>query len=211
MPDPLGNFHYTWPFLAAALAGYLLGSIPFGLLLTRVAGGGDLRTIGSGNIGATNVLRTGHKGLAVLTLFLDGGKGAAAALIGKAFGPDMMVLAAAGAFLGHLFPIWLGFRGGKGVATFLGVTLGIDPLTGLACCAIWLATAGLFRISSLAALVAAAAAPFLAWALVDFQVMELSLFFAVLIFIRHATNIRRLLRGEEPKIGAAAKLGPAPD
>ncbi len=211
MPEPLGDLTYTWPLLAALLGGYLLGSIPFGLLLTRIARAGDLRSIGSGNIGATNVLRTGRKGLAAATLLLDGGKGAAAAVIGKMYGPDVMVLAAAGAFLGHLFPVWLKFRGGKGVATFLGALLGIDPLTGLACCATWLITAGLFRISSLAALVTAAAAPLIAWALIDFQVMELAVFFAVLIFIRHAANIRRLLAGQEPKIGTAAKPGRPPE
>src|ERR1700724_3818119 len=123
MPHPLGDFSLTWPFFAAAIIAYLLGSIPFGLVLTRLAGYGDIRAIGSGNIGATNVLRTGNKGLAVLTMLLDGGKGAAAVLIGQQFGPDMAAVAAICAFLGHLFPVWLGFQGGKGGATARGLVL----------------------------------------------------------------------------------------
>ncbi|MFQ5535300.1 MAG: glycerol-3-phosphate 1-O-acyltransferase PlsY [Sphingomonadales bacterium] len=201
MPDPLGDISYTWPFFVAALLGYLLGSVPFGVVLTRLAGLGDVRNIGSGNIGATNVLRTGNKGLAAATLLLDGGKGLAAALIGKSFGPDMMVLAAGGAFLGHLYPVWLKFRGGKGVATFMGVMLGVDVLVGLACCATWLAVAALFRISSLAALAAVLAGPIYAYLLVDLQVAELALFFLVLIAFSHRENIARLARGAEPHIG----------
>ena len=202
MPTPLGNFSYTWPFLAAALAGYLLGSIPFGLLLTRLAGLGDIRRIGSGNIGATNVLRTGHKVLAALTLLLDGGKGAAAVLLAGRMGPDMAVLAGAGAVVGHLLPVWLRFRGGKGVATGLGVLLAAAWPAGLAACATWLAVALLFRYSSLAALLAFLLAPLYAWQLADPQQAQLAGFVALLVWLRHIANIRRLLRGEEPKIGA---------
>ncbi|MFI5025074.1 MAG: glycerol-3-phosphate 1-O-acyltransferase PlsY [Alphaproteobacteria bacterium] len=202
MPSPLGNFSYTWPFLAAAVAGYLLGSIPFGLLLTRLAGMGDIRKIGSGNIGATNVLRTGNRALAALTLLLDGGKGAAAVLLGARFGPDTAVLAGAGAIVGHLFPLWLGFKGGKGVATGLGVLLAAAFPAGLAACATWLAVAFLFRYSSLAALASFALSPLYGWLLGDPQIAQLAAFVAVLVFIRHLGNIRRLLKGEEPKIGA---------
>ncbi len=206
MVDPLGDWSYTWPFLAAALLGYLLGSIPFGLVLTRLAGKGDIRQIGSGNIGATNVLRTGSKPLAAATLVLDGGKGAAAALIGQAVaGPDIAILAAGGAFLGHLFPVWLRFRGGKGVATFLGVVLALAFPVGAACCLTWLVVAALFRFSSLAALASALAAPVFAWFWASPQLVELTAALAVLVFVRHHANIRRLLAGEEPKIGAGKK------
>lgn len=201
MPDPLGGFAYTWPLLAAFVGGYLLGSIPFGLVLTKLAGLGDIRQMGSGNIGATNVLRTGNKALAAATLFLDGAKGAVAVLLAGMFGPDMAVLAGGGAFLGHLFPVWLRFRGGKGVATFLGVLLAIAWPVGIACCLTWLAVAAILRYSSLAALVAAAASPLYAYWLADWQRMELAVAMTVLIFIRHHANIRRLLKGEEPKIG----------
>ncbi len=203
--DPLGDLTYTWPFWAAAVGGYLLGSIPFGLLLTKFAGLGDIRAIGSGNIGATNVLRTGNKRLAALTLVLDGGKGAAAVLLGGMLGPDTAVLAGAGALIGHCFPIWLKFRGGKGVATFLGIMLAAAPWVGLACCALWLAVAGLLRLSSLAALTAALAAPVLAHFLADPQRTELGLLIAVVVVIRHHENIRRLVTGKEPKIGAGKK------
>lgn len=206
MPEPLGEFAYVLPYLLAVLAGYLLGSIPFGLLLIRLAGLGDIRNVGSGNIGATNVLRTGGKGLAAATLILDGGKGAAAALIGgTSLGPDIAVLAGGGAFIGHLFPVWLKFKGGKGVATFLGVMLALSPLAGLGACATWVASAALFRFSSLAALLAAAAAPLYAYLLADYQPMELAIFMAALIFLRHHENIRRLLKGREPRIGRGAK------
>ncbi len=206
MPDPLGDLSYTWPFYVAAIAGYLLGSIPFGLVLTRLAGLGDIRQQGSGNIGATNVLRTGGKGLGAATLLLDGGKGAAAVLIAARFGPDTAFLAGLGAFLGHLFPVWLRFRGGKGVATFLGVMLGIAWPVGLGACLTWLAVAALTRFSSLAALAAALAAPGYALWLADWQRMELAAICAVLIFVRHHANIRRLLKGEEPRIGGGAKM-----
>ena len=201
MPTPLGDLTYIWPFWAAGAVGYLLGSIPFGLVLTRLAGLGDLRAIGSGNIGATNVLRTGNKGLAALTLFLDSGKGAAAYLLGAMYGPDMAVLAGGGAFIGHLFPVWLRFRGGKGVATFLGVLLAANWPTGVLCCLTWLAVAAGLRYSSLAALIAALAGPAFAWWLGDWQIMELAAFMTILIFIRHHQNIRRLFRATEPRIG----------
>ncbi len=205
MPSPMGDLTYIWPYWAAAALGYLLGSIPFGLVLTRLAGLGDIRAIGSGNIGATNVLRTGNKGLAALTLLLDGGKGAAAAVLGAMYGPDMTILAGGGAFVGHLFPVWLRFRGGKGMATFLGVMLAVNWLAGVLCCLTWLVVAALLRYSSLASLAAAAAAPALAWWLGNWQIMELAAFMAILVFVRHHQNIRRLFSGTEPKIGAKKK------
>lgn len=202
MPDPLGDFTYTWPYYAAAIIGYLLGSIPFGLVVTKLAGLGDVRAIGSGSIGATNVLRTGNKGLAALTVFLDGGKGAAAVFLGAMYGPDTAVLAGGGAFIGHLFPVWLKFKGGKGFATFLGVMLAASWPAGLLCCLTWLAVALLLRYSSLATLIAALAGPGYAYWLGNWQIMELAAFMTVLVFIRHHQNIRRLLTGAEPKIGA---------
>lgn len=193
---------------AAAAGGYLLGSIPFGLLLSRLAGYGDIRRIGSGNIGATNVLRTGNKGLALATLLLDGGKGAAAALIAGALAVEPAALVAAGAaVLGHNFPVWLGFRGGKGVATTLGVLLAVAWPAGLAACAVWLLMAYVCRISSLAALAALAAAPLLMLAFADGPHAALATGLAALGFARHHANIARLLRGTEPRIGAAK---PAP-
>ncbi len=209
MPDPLGDLSYTWPFYAAALGGYLLGSIPFGLVLTRLAGLGDIRKLGSGNIGATNVLRTGNKALAALTLLLDGGKGAAAVLIAAVFGPDTAVLAGGGALIGHCFPVWLKFKGGKGVATFLGVLLGIAWPVGLVACATWLVTAALSRYSSLAALNAALHAPIWAYVLADWQRMELALFMALVVALRHHANIRRLVRREEPRIGKGGESAAA--
>ncbi|HEY0834944.1 MAG TPA: glycerol-3-phosphate 1-O-acyltransferase PlsY [Azospirillum sp.] len=192
--------------LACAALGYLLGSIPFGLVLTRMAGLGDIRTIGSGNIGATNVLRTGRKGLAAATLILDSGKGAIAALLALAFaGPDGAVLAGGGAMLGHTFPVWLGFRGGKGVATALGVLLAVAWPVGVIACLTWLVAAALFRISSLSALTALGLSPVVAYLLVDTRVAALALFIAVLVIIRHAANIRRLLKGEEPRINVRKK------
>jgi glycerol-3-phosphate acyltransferase PlsY len=205
MPDLLGDFSYTWPFYVAALGGYLLGSIPFGVVLTRLAGLGDIRKVGSGNIGATNVLRTGNKGLALATLLRDGGKGAAAVLIARTWGPDMAVLAGAGSLIGHMAPVWLLFRGGKGVATALGMLLGIAWPVGLAACATWLVTAAIFRYSSLAALLALAAAPAYAWWLADPQMAQLAGFAAVLVWLRHWQNIARLMTGREPKIGRKEK------
>ncbi|MCH2396022.1 MAG: glycerol-3-phosphate 1-O-acyltransferase PlsY [Oceanibaculum sp.] len=205
MPDPLGDLSYTWPFYAAALFGYLLGSIPFGLVLTKLAGLGDIRKVGSGNIGATNVLRTGSRKLAAATLLLDGAKGAVALLIAGIWGPDMAVLAAAGAMLGHCFPIWLKFNGGKGVATALGILIAIAWPVGLLACATWLAVAALFRYSSLAALAALALAPLYAWYLADPQRMQLALFIAFLVWLRHRSNIVRLLRGQESRISLGKK------
>jgi glycerol-3-phosphate acyltransferase PlsY len=191
--------------LLGTLLGYLLGSIPFGLLLTRAAGLGDIRAIGSGSIGATNVLRTGRKGLAGATLLLDGLKGAAAVLIALWLaGHDAALWAGFGAILGHLFPVWLGFHGGKGVATGYGVLIAVAWPVGLGAGAIWLVVAKLARISSLAGLVSFAAAPVLAALLADSGVVKLALAIAVLVFIRHHANIRRLLAGTEPRIGTKA-------
>ena len=202
MPDPI-SWGFAWPYFLAALAGgYVLGSIPFGLVLTRIAGLGDIRAIGSGNIGTTNVLRTGRKDLAAATLLLDGGKGAAAALIAAAWGPDMALVAGFGALIGHLYPLWLRFKGGKGVATALGVLLALAWPVGVAACATWLAVAAVFRYSSLAALLSLAAAPLYAWLLMgDLQMVEFGAIVALLIWAKHHANIRRLLKGEEPKIG----------
>jgi glycerol-3-phosphate acyltransferase PlsY len=187
--------------LLALAAGYLLGSIPFGLILTKLAGHGDLRDIGSGNIGATNVLRTGNKALAALTLLLDLFKGTAAVLIGSRLGQDAAILGGLGAFLGHLFPAWLGFRGGKGVATYIGVLLGLYWPGAIAFCAIWLLVALITRYSSLSALVASAAVPCLLFFIGGTHIPVLFVIFTVLLYWRHADNIGRLLRGEEERIG----------
>lgn len=192
---------FDLPAVLALCLGYLLGSLPFGVVLTRLAGLGDVRAIGSGNIGATNVLRTGNKALAFITVLLDGGKGAAAYGLALLFAPEAAILAGAAAFLGHLYPVYIGFKGGKGVATFLGLMLAAAWPVGLACAAIWLLVALTLRISSLAALVSAAASPVLAWFLAPQEVVILAGALAIAIFIKHETNIRRLLRGEEPKIG----------
>jgi len=188
--------------LVALAVGYLLGSIPFGLILTKLTGHGDLRDIGSGNIGATNVLRTGNKALAALTLILDLLKGTAAVLIGARFGQDAALLSGLGAILGHLFPIWLGFRGGKGVATYIGVLLGLYWPAAIVFCAIWLLVALITRYSSLSALVASAAAPCLLVLVGETRIAVLFLIFTLLLYWRHADNIGRLLRGEEGRIGA---------
>ena len=188
--------------LVALAVGYLLGSIPFGLILTKLAGHGDLRDIGSGNIGATNVLRTGNKALAALTLILDLLKGTAAVLIGARFGQDPALLGGLGAIFGHLFPIWLGFRGGKGVATYVGVLLGLYWPAAIVFCAIWLLVALITRYSSLSALVASAAAPCLLVLVGETRIAVLFLIFTLLLYWRHADNIGRLLRGEEGRIGA---------
>jgi glycerol-3-phosphate acyltransferase PlsY len=188
-------------YVAAAVLGYMLGAIPFGLVLTRLGGLGDIRNIGSGNIGATNVLRTGRKDLAALTLLLDGGKGTVAALLGAYYGPDVMLVAAFAAFIGHLFPVWLKFSGGKGVATFLGVLLGVAWPVGVFACATWLFMAFTLRYSSLSALTAAALSPVVAWFVIGPDIAVLAALMAVLIFIRHHQNIARLLKGEEPRIG----------
>jgi glycerol-3-phosphate acyltransferase PlsY len=203
MPDPI-SWSFAGPYLGAAfLGGYLLGSLPFGIILARLFGLGDLRSVGSGNIGATNVLRTGRKDLAAATLLLDAGKGAAAVLIaGELGGPDTALMAGLGAVLGHLFPIWLKFRGGKGMATTLGVFWALAWPVGLAACLTWLATAALLRYSSISTLVAAAASPIYAWAfMADLQLVQMTLILAILVWLRHHANIRRLFKGEEPKIG----------
>jgi acyl phosphate:glycerol-3-phosphate acyltransferase len=191
------------PLLAlTALLGYLLGSVPFGLVWARVFGLGDIRQIGSGNIGATNVLRTGNKPAAALTLIGDVGKGAFAVLVaGALIGADAAQTAGLFAYLGHLFPVYIGFKGGKGVATWLGTLLAIAWPVGLAAAATWLVTAALGRISSLAGLMAAALAPIWALALGRADIFVLALLLGALIFERHRANIGRLLRGEEPKIG----------
>ncbi|MBX9635884.1 MAG: glycerol-3-phosphate 1-O-acyltransferase PlsY [Magnetospirillum sp.] len=188
--------------ILAAIGGYLLGSVPFGLVLTRAAGLGDIRQIGSGNIGATNVLRTGRKGLALATLLLDGGKGAIAVGLAWALaGHDAALVAGFGAVLGHNFPIWLKFKGGKGVATTIGTLVAVAWPVGLAACLTWLVTAALFRISSLSALVALALSPVFAWFLAGPETAMMAAGLAVLGFIRHKANIARLLKGQEPKIG----------
>jgi len=197
------SWEFSWPYLLTALAGgYLLGAIPFGLILTKLAGLGDVRNIGSGNIGATNVLRTGRKGLAAFTLALDTGKGAAAVLIGAYYGPDMMIVAALGALIGHLFPVWLKFHGGKGVATAAGLMLALAWPAALISIAIWLFFAMTFRYSSLAALIATLCIPPLSYWLSTPQIAEFSILITLLIWYRHIPNIRRLLNGTETRIGA---------
>ena len=200
---------FTTAMLLALAVGYLLGSIPYGLLRTKAAGLGDIRSIGSGNIGATNVLRTGHKGLAATTLLLDALKGTAAVLIAGAMAPaeaanEAALVGGLGAFLGHVFPVWLGFRGGKGVATYIGVLLGLHWPAAVAFCAVWLASAFLTRYSSLSALIASIAIPLLLW---GFGLTQMAGFVALLsglLIIKHHANIRRLLSGTESKIGAKA-------
>ena len=190
-------------YVLVFLLSYLAGSIPFGLLITRALGLGDVRAIGSGNIGATNVLRTGNKGAAAATLLFDALKGAVPVLVaGAAGGLQAAAVAGVGAVFGHIFPVWLGFRGGKGVATFLGVTLAIAPLVGVIACLTWLAVAFLARISSLSALVAAALTPLWLWLIGPSEIAWLGIALAALIFVRHRANIRRLIAGTEPRIGA---------
>ena len=185
-----------------ALIGYALGSIPFGMVLARVMGLGNLREVGSGNIGATNVLRTGNKTAAFLTLVLDGAKGAVAVLLARAFaGEDAAQIAGLAAFLGHCFPVWLGFRGGKGVATFLGIILALAWPVGLACCAAWAAGAGLSRLSSMGALVAAASSTFFMVFMGHAGALLLGMVLTVLVFVRHKDNIKRIRAGTEPKFG----------
>jgi glycerol-3-phosphate acyltransferase PlsY len=194
-------------YAAALVFGYLCGSVPFGILLTRLAGAPDLRSVGSGNIGATNVLRTGRKGLAAATLLGDMLKGTAAVLIvHHFFGRDAAIIAAAGAFLGHLFPVWLRFRGGKGVATYIGLLLGFKCWIALAAfCVIWAAVAAATRYSSLAALVASAATPAVLWWSHNIREAELFLALTVLLWIMHRANIARLIRGTESKIGRGSQ------
>lgn len=191
--------------IVAGVSGYLLGSIPFGLLLSRLFGHGDIRKIGSGNIGATNVLRTGSKPLAAGTLLLDAAKGSAAVLLFMGSNQNAALIAGFAAVLGHNFPVWLKFRGGKGMATTLGVLMAASWPVGLLACATWLVVALAARISSLSALAALAAAPFYAFWLNDRGTVVLAAALAVLGFIRHHANIGRLIRGEEPKIGHGKK------
>ena len=194
------------PTLFAALGiGYLIGAVPFGLLLTRAAGLEDIRRIGSGNIGATNVLRTGHRGLAAATLLLDIAKGAAAVLLTGLYAPDAAIWAGAGALIGHLYPVWLGFKGGKGVATYLGVAYGLALPLGLAASGAWSATAGAFRISSLAGLVMVAATPVIAWFMDLRAAAAMIMALSLLVIWRHRENIGRLLKGAEPRLGQSKK------
>ncbi len=193
-------------YLLIAAFAYLLGSIPFGLVLTRMAGLGDIRAIGSGNIGATNVLRTGKKWLAVATLLLDGGKGWLAVFWIQHYGHGGVTLAALAVFLGHLFPFWLRFKGGKGVATGIGIFFALSWPIGLLCCAAWLGTAVIFRFSSLAALVAYALAPLAAYFFTgSWKNAALALVIAALVYWKHRGNISRLLKGDEPRIGKKAR------
>jgi acyl phosphate:glycerol-3-phosphate acyltransferase len=192
-------------YALAIVFGYLLGSIPFGLLLTRAAGGPDVRTIGSGNIGATNVLRTGNKKLAAATLLADMLKGTVAVLATAHFaGHDPALVAGLGAFLGHLFPVWLKFKGGKGVATYIGLLIGLVWPGALIFCVIWAVVAYLTRYSSLAALIASAITPFAVWALGTPRTAALFALLSALLWIMHRANIRRLMAGDEGKIGAHA-------
>ena len=207
---PLSHYRHAMLWIAplsALIIGYVLGSIPFGLVLTRMFGAGDLRAVGSGSIGATNVLRTGRKGLAAATLLLDGGKGAAAVLIAEAIQPGLGPMAALAAFLGHCYPVWLRFNGGKGVATALGILLVLSWPVALIAAAVWLATVALFRISSLGGLMAALSAPVAGIALGQIALMPLLIALALLIVWKHRANIGRLRRGAEPKIGQKAAVG----
>jgi glycerol-3-phosphate acyltransferase PlsY len=199
MPQPIA---LALPYAAALVVGYLCGSIPFGLILTRLAGTPDIRSIGSGNIGATNVLRSGHKALAAATLIGDALKGTAAVLaVRYVLGPDAALAGAAGALIGHVFPVWLGFKGGKGVATYIGALLGLAWPAALLFCLFWLAVAALSRYSSLAGLTASAATPVVLWLTADQRTALLFVPLTALLWIMHRANIGRLLAGSEPKIG----------
>ena len=201
MIDPMGGPDWWWPLLLGFLLAYLLGSIPSGFVLTRWAGLGDIRKIGSGNIGATNVLRTGRKGLAIATLLFDLLKGAIPTFIAwRWFGPDMAVLAGAGAFLGHCFPVWLGFKGGKGVATAAGVILGFTPSVMAILLLAFIAVVALTRYVSLASILTAVFAPVVAWLLGEVQPAQLYLLLAVIVVVKHHANIARLLKGQESKV-----------
>ena len=189
------------PMLAIAL-GYLLGSIPFGVILTSLAGAGDLRQIGSGNIGATNVLRTGRKGLAAATLLLDLLKGAAAVWIAEAVWPGLGMLAAAGAFIGHCYPVWLKFKGGKGVATLMGIVLALHWPSGIVFAVVWLGLLATLRISSVAGMTAAISAPVSAAVMDRFDLVMLLVVLALIVLWKHRENIERLLAGTEPRIGS---------
>ncbi|MGS4883560.1 glycerol-3-phosphate 1-O-acyltransferase PlsY [Roseibium sp. MB-4] len=206
MPDPI-SWGFAWPYYLAALAfGYLLGTIPFGLILTKLGGHGDIRKIGSGNIGTTNVLRTGSKKLAAATLLGDGLKGTVAVLIAARFGPDTALIAGFGAFLGHLFPVWLKFKGGKGVATYLGILLGLYWPMFLIAALTWIGMAFVFRYSSLSALTASAVTPIILYfGFSQFQLGEMFLVLTLLLWAKHHENIGRLLKGQESKIGKKSK------
>ncbi len=194
---------YLWAAPAGALVlGYLLGSIPFGVLLTRAAGAGDLRQIGSGNIGATNVLRTGRKGLAAATLLLDAAKGALAVLLSEYLFPGHGVVAAAGAFLGHLYPVWLNFKGGKGVATLMGIVLALHWPSAIVYAVVWLGLLGTLRISSVAGMLAAISAPVSGAYFGQFDIVLLLLALGLLVLWKHRENIDRLMSGTEPRIGS---------
>ncbi|MEQ8658099.1 MAG: glycerol-3-phosphate 1-O-acyltransferase PlsY [Hyphomicrobiales bacterium] len=209
MPDPINLAASAPYFLAAFLFGYLLGSIPFGLVLSKLAGLGDVRSIGSGNIGATNVLRTGRKDVAAATLLLDAGKGFAAVLLAAQFGPGTAALAAIGALVGHCYPIWLKFKGGKGVATFLGVVLALSWPHALLFAMVWLGMAFAMRYSSLAALVATVCVPLAAFLFPEgsflgaFAIGEVTAIMVILIWWKHRANITRLIKGKESKIGGS--------
>ncbi len=210
MIDPLGGPAYWLPFVLGFLIAYLIGSIPFGLIVTRLGGAGDVRQIGSGNIGATNVLRTGRKGLALVTLVLDLLKGAFPVWLGyRYFGPDMAVVAGLGAVLAHCFPVWLKFRGGKGVATAAGVVLTLTPLVALPALAVFVLIVAVTRYVSLASMLAAIVAAPAAYFLGHVQAAELYVLLALIIVLKHAGNIRRLIRGEEAKFGARSQDGAA--
>jgi acyl phosphate:glycerol-3-phosphate acyltransferase len=202
--DTLTNWNIaTFPAIIAALLGYLSGSVPFGLILTRMAGLGDVRSIGSGNIGATNVLRTGNKGLAAATLLLDALKGTVPAALGYHFlGVEGGVIAGFAAFLGHIFPVWLGFKGGKGVATYIGVLFGLDWRMGLLFIVAWIATAAITRYSSLSALVATVAIPIVEFFVGDAKIAALAVIMSVIVWVKHRANISRLLAGNESRIGS---------
>jgi acyl phosphate:glycerol-3-phosphate acyltransferase len=191
----------TLYLLGALLLGYLLGSIPFGVIFTRMAGLGDIRKVGSGNIGATNVLRTGRKGLAAATLVGDALKGTVAVMIAAQWGPQFATIAALGAFIGHLFPVWLKFKGGKGVATFIGVLIGLNWVVALIFAAIWLGVAFASRYSSLSALIASAATPVALWLLGEPGMAAMMIILVALLWWKHSANISRLLEGTEGKIG----------
>lgn len=203
MPDPI-SWSFSLPYYVLALAiGYVLGSIPFGLLVTKIAGLGDIRQIGSGNIGTTNVLRTGRKSLAAITLLGDALKGTVAVLLtGFYLGPEAAILAGLGAFIGHLFPIWLKFKGGKGVATYIGILLALSWPIGIAFCVIWLLVAFITKYSSLSALVASLLTPFMLAVFDQWQLAEVMGLLSILLWVKHHENISRLLKGSEGKIGS---------
>ncbi|MEO8667215.1 MAG: glycerol-3-phosphate 1-O-acyltransferase PlsY [Bauldia sp.] len=201
MPDATSWTLSAPALIGALILGYALGSIPFGIILTRFAGLGDIRAIGSGNIGATNVLRTGHKGLAAATLIGDALKGTVAVLIASHFGPQAALLAGLGAFLGHLFPVWLNFKGGKGVATYLGVLIGLHWPSALVFAVVWLAAAAITRFSSVGALSASVAAPLALFFFGQSEIGSLFVILSVILWLKHAQNIRRLAIGSEGRIG----------